>query len=66
MTREQVNWPGAAGICCQCFEPVSSQELYRHRPGGRAFHKRCFDIGGYYVQVEKKKKREAKKVNNYQ
>lgn len=51
---DPVNWPGAAGICCQCFEPVSSQELYQARPGGRKFHKRCYDQGGYYVKVEEK------------
>jgi len=60
MTDKQVNWPGAAGLCVQCFEPVSESELYRHRPGGRTFHKRCFDTGGYYVQVEKKEKERSK------
>lgn len=54
MKGEKVSWPGAVGICCQCFEPVSEAELYRHRPGGRKFHKRCFERGGCYVRLEMK------------
>ncbi len=50
---QAASWPGATGICCQCFEPVDSQELYQVRETGRKFHKRCFDQGGYYVELEK-------------
>jgi len=47
-------WPGAVGICCQCFEPIMEDELYLHREKGRKFHRCCFARGGYYVDLEKR------------
>lgn len=50
---EKVKWTGSVGICCQCFNPISKKELYQAQPGGRKFHRECFNQGGYYVEVER-------------
>jgi hypothetical protein len=60
--------PGYVGICAHCFEPITEEELYQFRPGGRNFHKRCAATENtYYIRREKRiAAKEASHVHDHQ